>query len=79
MQSHKDLEGCGSYTTEIKKFITRKYSEIVSSIIDISKDKVLHNQNKNDQFRIWLYLCLAKTIKEQTGKKDSLPILNNND
>ena len=79
MQSHKDLEGCGSYTSEIKIFITRKYSEIVSSIRVISKDKVLLNQNKNDQFRHWLYLCLAKTIKEQTGINNSLPILDNND
>jgi len=78
MQSHKDLEGCGSYTLEIKEFITRKYSEIVSSIIDISKDKVFHNLNKNNQFRIWLYLCLAKTIKEQTDIKAPLPMLNKN-
>ena len=77
MQSHKDLEGCGSYNSEIKMFITRKYSEIVSILGEISKSKVLTDQNKNDQFRIWLYLCLAKTIKEQTGITDSLPILDN--
>lgn len=77
MQSFKDLEGCGSYTSEIKMFISKKYSEIVSSIIDISNGKTLPNQSKNDQFRIWLYLCLAKTIKEQTGITDSLPILDN--
>ncbi len=79
MQSHKGLEGCGSYTSEIKMFLTGKYSEIVSSISDISKDRFLLKQNKNDQFRIWLYLCLAKTIKEQTGINDSLPIQDNND
>ena len=78
MQSHKDLEGCGSYNSEIKMFITGKYSEIVSILGEISKSKVLTDQNKNDQFRIWLYLCLAKTIKEQTGINDSLPIPDNN-
>jgi hypothetical protein len=79
MKPHKDLEGCGSYTPEIKIFITRKYSEIVSLINDISKDKVLLKQNINDQFRIWLYLCLAKTIKELTGLNDPLPIPDNCD
>jgi len=77
MQSYKGLEGCGSYNSEIKIFITKKYSEIVSSISDISKNNVLPNQNKSDQFRIWLYLCLAKTIKEQIGLTDSFPILDN--
>lgn len=79
MQSHKDIEGCGSYTSEIRMFITRKFSEIVTSIIEIVKDKAFLNQNKNDQFRIWLYLCLAKTIKEQTSITDSLPTIDNKD
>lgn len=79
MQSHKDLEGCGSYTPEIKMFITIKFSDIVSLISDILKNKVLLYQSKNDQFRIWLYLCLIKTIKEQTGITNSLPIPDNKD
>ena len=79
MQPHKNLDGCGSNTPEIKKFILKKYSKIVSSLNDITKGKVLLNKNKNDQFRVWLYLCLAKTIKEQTGITDSLPILDNKD
>ena len=79
MQSHKDLEGCGSYNSEIKVFITRKYSEIVFLLSEISKNKVRNGQNKNDQFKMWLYLCLAKTIKEQTGITDSLPIPDNKD
>ena len=76
MQSHKDLEGCGSYNSEIKMFITKKYSEIVSLLNEISTSKVIPDQDKKDQFRIWLYLCLAKTLKEQTDITDSLPILD---
>jgi len=72
MQSHKDIEGCGSYNSEIKTYIIKKYSEIFSSVSEILKSKALLSQNKNDLFRIWLYLCLAKTIKEQTGITDSL-------
>lgn len=77
MQPSKDLKGCGSYNSEIKMFISKTYSEIVSSIINISNCKALHNQSKNDQFKIWLYLCLAKTIKEQTGITDTLPASKN--
>ncbi len=76
MQSHKDLEGCGSYNSEIKMFITGKYMEIVSLLGEISKRNVLAEQNQNNQFRIWLYFCLAKTIKEQTGITDTLPMPN---
>ena len=76
MQSYKDLEGCGSYNSEIKMFITKKYSEIVSLLNEISTSKVIPDQDKKDQFRIWLYLCLAKTLKEQTDITDSLPILD---
>lgn len=59
-----------------KTYIIKKYSEIFSSICEILKSKALLRQNKNDQFRIWLYLCLAKTLKEQTGITDSLPRLD---
>ena len=74
MQPRKDPEGCGGYTSEIKVLITNKFFDIVSTIIDITKGKVLLNMNKNDRFRVWLYLCLAKTIKEQTDITDPLPI-----
>jgi hypothetical protein len=66
LKPHKDLEGCGSFNFEIKSFIKKKYSEICQSI-DLS------SQNKNDLMRTWLYLCLAKTIKEQTGITDPIP------
>lgn len=77
MQSHKDLEGCGSFNSEIKMVITRKYSDIVSTISGIIKSKSFSFINHNDQFRIWLNLCLAKTIKEQTGITNPLPTIEN--
>lgn len=79
MQSCEDLEGCGSFNSEIKMHIAEKYSEIVSAISDISKSRSLSDTNVNDMFRIWLFLCLAKTIKEQTNITVSLPIIDNSD
>ena len=76
MQPHKDLEGCGSYNSEIKTFAKGKYSEICLTIRNISKRSNLLKQTQNDLFRTWLYLCLAKTIKEQIGISDSLPRLD---
>lgn len=69
MKPHKGLDGCGSYNSEIKSFIKEKYSEICQSID-------LFNQTKDDLLRMWLCLCLAKTIKEQTGITEPLPGLN---
>jgi len=77
MQPHKDLEGCGSYTAKIKMYITKELTKIVSLISDFTKEKVLLDENKNNQFRIWLFLCLAKTIKEQTDITDTLVIPDN--
>ena len=77
MKPHKDLEGCGSFTTEIKKCIAEKYAEIVFLIRDILKSPAFCNQNKNDRFKTWLYLCLAKTLKEQAGINEPLPVTDN--
>ena len=79
MQYEKNLEGCGSCNSEIITFLSEKYSEILYSINEISKHKILPIKNKNDQFRIWLYLCLAKTIKEHIALAGSLPMPDNKD
>jgi len=65
----KNFEGCGSYDPEIRSFIKARYSEICRSLYPITQDK-------NDLIRNWLYLCLAKTIKEQTGLTEPLPVLD---
>ena len=75
MKATKNFEGCGSYNSEIKTFIKEIFLELYSTIQDMSKPDNTQIQSKNDQFRIWLYLCLAKTIKEQTGITDPLPKL----
>jgi len=75
MRANKDLEGCGSSNSEIKTFIKEKYAELCLFIQNKSKPDNLLLQSKNDRIRVWLYVCLAKTIKEQTGITDSLPRL----
>lgn len=73
MQPLKNFEGCGSYNSDIKKFISGKFTETVSEISEIIKSKKPELLNHSNWLRIWLYLCLAKTIKEQSGLTDTLP------
>jgi hypothetical protein len=73
MQLPDKSEGCGSYNSKIKSFVQGKYSEISESIIMTVNHENLIDLNRNDLMRLWLNLCLAKTLKEQTGITDSLP------
>jgi len=73
MKPQKDPEGCGSYNSEIKDSIKGIFSELCTTIQDLSRQNNLPIQNKDDRVRIWLFACLAKTLKEQTGMADSLP------
>ena len=75
MKPYEDPEGCGSYNSEIKTYIKEKFFELCSAIKEMSEPDNLQTQSKNDLIRMWLFACLAKTIKEQTGLTDSLPKL----
>jgi hypothetical protein len=68
------FEGCGSFTSNIKSSIKDEFNLLRDRIKDILyKEK----PDKRAMMRTWLYLCLAKTLKEQVGLKQSLkPILN---
>lgn len=73
MQLPDKPEGCGSYNSKIKSFIQGIYSEISESIIMTFNHESFIDLNRNELLRLWLNLCLAKTLKEQTGITDSLP------
>jgi hypothetical protein len=75
MKPRKDLEGCGSYDSIVKTIIKEEFSELCSAIRDLTKNLNPPAHNKSDRIRAWLLVCLAKTIKEQTGITDSLPKL----
>jgi hypothetical protein len=75
MKPQKDPEGCGSYNSIIKTFIQSKFSELCSSIQNMSDPDSHLILCEDDRKRVWLLACLAKTIKEQTGITDPLPKL----
>jgi hypothetical protein len=71
MKPVEAFEGCGSFNSDIRKFVMKEFS-IVNDLLNnlISSDKT----NKKELVKIWLYACLAKTLKEQVRLKE--PITN---
>lgn len=65
----KRFEGCGSFNTEIKAFLEKEFLELNDTLKSF---EVNNGLSKNDLLKIWLILCLAKTIKENI--KISIPI-----
>ena len=68
------FEGCGSFTSDIKSSIEGEFDLLSEIIKDKSSGK---EPDQKTMIRIWLYLCLAKTLKEQAGLKRSLGSLLN--
>ena len=57
----KRFEGCGSFNTEIKAYLEENFLSLNKTLKSLqSKNEI----NKNDLIKIWLFACLAKTIKE---------------
>lgn len=76
MKPSKDMEGCGSFNSQIKAIVKKEFSELCFTIQKMTASDNFKTRNKNDQLKVWLYACLAKTIKEQIGLEDSLPKLS---
>jgi hypothetical protein len=73
MEPIKSFEGCGSYNSEIQTYVEEQFS----ILCDYLKSNTNKNHSvQNEQIKIWLIACLAKTLKEQVGLKKSLPQLN---
>lgn len=65
----KRFEGCGSYNAEIKLYLEKEFLNLNSTLKSFQGNNGL---SINDLIKIWLILCLAKTIKENI--KISIPI-----
>ena len=70
MESINNFEGCGSFSTEIRTYIEEQFSKLYDYLKSNSEKKI---SGQNEQIKLWLIACLAKTIKEQVGLKKSLP------
>jgi hypothetical protein len=58
------FEGCGSFNSDIKKFVEKEFSILDDLLKSITSD---HKPDKNDMIKAWLIACLAKTLKEQVS------------
>ncbi len=60
----KAFEGCGSFSKEIKSYIQKE-----STVLKGMLKSILANNSpeRHDLYRAWLYACMIKTMKEQTG------------
>jgi len=66
VKSIEAFEGCGSFNSDIKKFVEKEFlilNDLLKSIISINQP------DKNELTKAWLIACLAKILKEQVGLK----------
>jgi hypothetical protein len=64
MKPVEAFEGCGSFNSDIKKFVKKEFSildDLLKSITSVYKP------DKNELVKAWLIVCLAKTLKEQVS------------
>ncbi len=69
----KDFQGCGSYNNSIKWQISMRFLQLCKWINGEPGylDRVL---GKRNNMKIWLAACLVKTLKEQVGLINKLPL-----
>jgi hypothetical protein len=69
----KDFQGCGSYNSKIKWQVSVWFQQLCKWINGEPGylDRVLEKRNNA---KIWLAACLAKTLKEQVGLINKLPL-----
>ena len=64
------FEGCGSFNDDIKEYFEKEFLDLNNTLKSLQSNKDL---NKNDILRVWLFACLAKTIKENINI--SIPVV----
>ncbi len=64
MEPVEEFEGCGSFNTEIKTYVTKEFSTLNDQIQSLKEN---NRSDKKEKIRRWLFACLAKTLKEQVG------------
>jgi hypothetical protein len=73
MKRLENFEGCGTYNSNIRKSIRAELIKINDWLL-AGGEAGTAGPDKEDLPRIWLFACLAKTIKEQVGLKDPIAI-----
>ena len=77
MRPLESFEGCGTHNSSIRKSIHAELARINHWLQSRHKTGIA-KQDQEELTRIWLFACLAKTIKEQVGLADTITIPGKN-
>ena len=69
MRPVDNFEGCGTCNNNIKKSIRAELTKINIWLLS-RMEAGIAGHDQEELTRIWLFACLAKTIKEQAGLTD---------
>ncbi len=69
MKPVENFEGCGSYNSDIKKFIQKEILVLNDLFKSYNKD---NKSDKRNLIKSWLIACLMKTLKEQIEKPEPI-------
>jgi hypothetical protein len=69
MEPVDNFEGCGIFNSSIRKSIRAELLNINDWLLNRQKAGIPY-RDQEEMARIWLFACLAKTIKEQVGLTD---------
>jgi hypothetical protein len=72
MRPIDNFEGCGTFNTEIKEYVKDQFQTLCDHLRSNLKKK---KQINDEQVKIWLIACFAKTLKEQIKLTQSIPKL----
>lgn len=70
-----DVEGCGSFDEERLQFSQRYFSDL-TAWLQGRKSETEEMLGERNHLKEWLVACLAKTLKELAGLRESIPELN---
>jgi hypothetical protein len=73
MRPVDNFEGCGTYNSSIRKAMHAELTKINHWLLS-RKEAGIAKQDQEELTRIWLFACLAKTMKEQVGLKTAITI-----
>jgi hypothetical protein len=70
-----DFEDCGSFDEERLQFSQRYFSDL-TAWLQGRKSETEEMLGERNHLKEWLVACLAKTLKELAGLRESIPELN---
>ena len=73
MKPAEGFEGCGTYNENIKTYLNTEFLELCNWLKANNLENNI-NRDKKELMKVWLIACFTKTVKEQLGFAESVPI-----